>query len=60
MQMPAFLYRWYFHPRPEKNTLRLSGISPIRETLIGQVEAPDGRKREQWLSKMTVLGRRAA
>ena len=20
MQMPAFVYRWYFHPHPEKNT----------------------------------------
>jgi hypothetical protein len=60
MQMPAFVYRWYFHPHPEKNTLRLSGISPIRETLIGLVEAPDGRRRERWLSKMTALGRRAA
>ena len=60
MQMPAFVYRWYFHPHPEKNTLRLGGISPVRETLIGLVEAPDGRKREQWLSKMSALGRRAA
>jgi putative NADPH-quinone reductase len=60
MQMPAFVYRWYFHPHPEKNTLRLSGVGPIRETLIGLVEAPDGRRRERWLSKMNVLGRRAA
>ena len=49
MQMPAFVYRWYFHPHPEKNTLRLGGIRPIRESLIGLVEAPDPRKREQWL-----------
>jgi putative NADPH-quinone reductase len=60
MQMPAFVYRWYFHPHPEKNTLSLSGVRPIRESLIGLVEAPDGRKREQWLSKMSALGRRAA
>ena len=26
MQMPAFVYRWLFHPHLEKNTLRLSGI----------------------------------
>jgi putative NADPH-quinone reductase len=54
------VYRWYFHPHPEQNTLSLSGIRPIRESLIGLVEAPDGRKREQWLSKMRALGRRAA
>jgi putative NADPH-quinone reductase len=41
MLMPAFVYRWYFHPHPEKNTLRLSGLGPIRETLIGLVEASD-------------------
>jgi putative NADPH-quinone reductase len=57
MQMPAFVYRWYFHPHPEKNTLRLSGIGPIRESLIGRVDTPDGRKRERWLHKMYALGR---
>ena len=57
MQMPAFVYRWYFHPHPEKNTLRLSGVGPIRESLIGLVEAPSGRNRERWLSRMRVFGR---
>jgi putative NADPH-quinone reductase len=59
MQMPAFVYRWYFHPHPEKNTLKLGGISPLRETLIGLVEAPDPRKRERWLVKLQELGQRA-
>lgn len=49
----------FIHIR-RKNTLSLSGIRPIRESLIGLVEAPDGRRREQWLSKMSALGRRAA
>jgi putative NADPH-quinone reductase len=60
MQMPAFVYRWYFHPHPEKNTLRLSGLGPIRETLIGLVEASDGRKRGQWIERIRALGRQAA
>jgi putative NADPH-quinone reductase len=60
MQMPAFVYRWCFHPHPEKNTLKVSGISPIRESLIGLVEAGDGRRRKRWLSKIGDLGRRAA
>jgi putative NADPH-quinone reductase len=47
MQMPAFLYRWYFHPHPERNTLRLSGISPVWESLIGIVQRQDGAKRER-------------
>jgi len=57
MQMPAFVYRWIFHPHPEKNTLRVSGIGPVRESLIGLVESPDGRRREQWLRKLHALGR---
>ena len=60
MQMPAFVYRWYFHPHPEKNTLGLSGLGPIRETLIGLVEAANGRRRERWIDKVYALGRKAA
>jgi hypothetical protein len=59
MQMPAFVYRWYFHPHPEKNTLRLAGVSPIRDSLIGLVESPNTRRRERWLAKIRTLGRRA-
>ncbi len=59
MQMPAFVYRWYVHPHPEKNTQRLGGIRPIRESLIGLVEAPDPRKRQQWLVRVRTLGQRA-
>lgn len=57
MQMPAFIYRWMFHPHPEKNTLRVSGIGPIRESLVGLVESPDGRRRAQWLRKLHAFGR---
>jgi len=58
MQMPAFVYRWYFHPHPERNTLRLSGIRPVRESLVGSVHRSSER-RAQWLSKIHALGRRA-
>lgn len=57
MQMPAFIYRWMFHPHPEKNTLRVSGIGPVRESLVGRVESPDGRRREHWLRKLHAFGR---
>lgn len=60
MQMPAFVYRWYFHPHPEKNTLRLSGLSPIRKTLVELVEATNGDKRERWIAKVHALGEAAA
>jgi putative NADPH-quinone reductase len=59
MKMPAFIYRWYFHPRPEKTTLSLSGVGPIRDSLIGLVDAQDGSKRRQWLARMRELGREA-
>jgi putative NADPH-quinone reductase len=57
MAMPAWVYRWYFHPHPERNTLRLSGMNPVNESLIGLVEAADGRQREKWLRTMRQLGR---
>jgi putative NADPH-quinone reductase len=59
MQMPGFVYRWYFHPHPERNTLALSGLKPVRETRVGRVDAPDGRVRARWLRRMRALGGRA-
>ncbi|MDO8678202.1 MAG: NAD(P)H-dependent oxidoreductase [Acidobacteriota bacterium] len=56
MQMPAFVYRWYFRPHQEASALRLGGAAPVKETLIGFVEATDGSKREQWLRRMRILG----
>jgi len=56
MAMPAFVYRWYFHPHPEKNTLRLSGINPINESLVGLVEGRKNARRERWLGRMYALG----
>ena len=59
MQMPAFVYRWYFRPHPERNTLRLSGLSPIRESLIGSVESPNGSGRKRALQTLVRFGREA-
>ena len=59
MQMPAFVYRWMFHPRPDVSPLRLAGVRPIRQTLIGLVEAPDRKARDRWLRTMRQLGERA-
>jgi putative NADPH-quinone reductase len=61
MGMPALLYRWYFGAHSlkslERNILGFCGIGPIRESLIGLVEAADNAKREKWLAKMHALGR---
>ncbi|MBS1791699.1 MAG: NAD(P)H-dependent oxidoreductase [Acidobacteria bacterium] len=60
MGMPAFFYRWFFRAHSlkslERNILGFCGIGPIKESLIGMVEADDGSKREKWLSKMHALG----
>ena len=61
MGMPAFVYRWYFGAHSlkslERNILGFCGIGPIKESLIGMVEARDATKRQKWLEKMKALGR---
>jgi putative NADPH-quinone reductase len=61
MGMPAFIYRWYFRAHSlkslERNILGFCGIGPIRESLIGMVEAGEAR-RKRWVEKMRTLGRK--
>lgn len=61
MGMPAFIYRWYFGAHGlkslKRSILKLSGVGPIKDNLIGMVESMDGAKREQWIEKMRGLGR---
>jgi len=58
MQMPAFVYRWFFRPHPEKHTLRVGGVSPIRQSFVGLVDGDDDR-RKRWLRRMQAYGQRA-
>lgn len=62
MGMPALVYRWYFGAHSlkslERNILRFCGIGPIRESLIGGVEALGTAGRAKWLDRMRELGRR--
>jgi putative NADPH-quinone reductase len=61
MGMPALVYRWYFRAHSlkslERNILGFCGIGPIRETLIGMVEAIDDHKRSRHLANVRRLGR---
>lgn len=61
MGMPAFFYRWYFLAHSlkslERNILKFCGISPIRESLIGLVEASASR-RQKWIAKMRTFGQK--
>jgi putative NADPH-quinone reductase len=60
MGMPAFLYRWYFLAHGlrglERNILGFAVIAPIRETLIGMIDASEKTNREKWLPKLRALG----
>jgi putative NADPH-quinone reductase len=60
MGMPAFIYRWFYGAHSlkslERNILGFCGIGPIRESLIGMVEAPDKTTREKWIEKFRTLG----
>lgn len=62
MGMPALVYRWFFRAHSlkslERNILGFVGIGPIRETLVGTVEA-SAASRERWLAKLRALGARA-
>jgi putative NADPH-quinone reductase len=44
----------------ERNILGFVGISPVHETLIGQVDSLDDAGRAKWMATMTRLGRTAA
>ena len=63
MGMPAFWYRWFFRAQGvrglERSILGFCGVKPVRETLIGLVEAKDSAGREKWLAKLETHGRAA-
>jgi hypothetical protein len=48
---------WNLDLRTDVRFHRFYGIGPIRESLIGMVEAGEAR-REKWLEKMRALGRK--
>jgi putative NADPH-quinone reductase len=62
MGMPALVYRWYYGAHSlkslERNILNFTGVGPVRESLIGSVEAMDAAGRQKWLVKMRKLGQR--
>ncbi len=64
MGMPALAYRLYFGAHSlkslERNVLKFAGISPVRETLFGQVENVDDAMREKWLGRMREMGKKGA
>lgn len=60
MGMPALVYRWYFRAHSvknlERNILGFVGISPVNETLIGQVDKLGEAGAQKWLTQLYKLG----
>jgi len=64
MGMPAFAYRWFFFAHSlralKRNILGVVGISPVRDSVVGSVEAIGPAGRQVWLSRMAGFGRAGA
>jgi putative NADPH-quinone reductase len=62
MGMPALIYRWYFRAHGvrglERSVLKFAGMEPVRETLLGMIDAASDAKRRRWLDRMREYGRR--
>jgi len=62
MGMPALVYRWYFRAHwvrgLERSVLKFSGMKPVRETLLGMVQAVDVSPRRRWLDRVRGQGKR--
>jgi putative NADPH-quinone reductase len=60
MGMPAAIYQWFFFAHSlrslRRNILHFVGVSPVRTTVIGNVE---GGATAKWLAQIAALGRRA-
>lgn len=64
MGMPGWFYRWYYGAHALKlltrNILHFTGISPVRSSIFGMIEAVGDAKRRQWLREVEALGYDAA
>ena len=63
MGMPGWFYRWYYGAHALKllrrNMLHLIGVSPVRSTVYGMIEAVGDQTRKQWLREVEALGHQA-
>ena len=63
MGMPAFVYRWFYFAHSllslERNVLKMSGIKPVKHTLIGLIDTNE-TKRKKWLETVELLGSNAS
>ncbi|MGM0983325.1 MAG: NAD(P)H-dependent oxidoreductase [Pseudomonadota bacterium] len=63
MGMPAAIYRHLYRAHSvkslERNILGFVGFTPVRETLIGSVEALDSSDCRKWFTRLEKLGAKA-
>jgi NAD(P)H dehydrogenase (quinone) len=63
MGMPGFIYRWWFGAHALKmlkgNILHFMGVTPVRATVLGNVEGVGAEGRQRWLDQIEQLGRKA-
>jgi len=64
MGMPGLVYRWWYGAHAlqalKRNILEFMGVSPVKSTLFGMIEAVDAEKRHAWLAEVEALGRAGA
>jgi putative NADPH-quinone reductase len=64
MGMPALIYRLWFGAHGvralRRGVLELAGLSPVRTTLFGSVEAVSAARHSSWIAEMRELGKRGA
>lgn len=62
MDMPGFIYRWYYGAHAVKmlkrNILNFMGVAPVQTTIFGNVEGC-ARQRLSWIPQFEALGRTA-
>ncbi len=63
MGMPGLFYRWYYRAHSlkslERNILAFIGVSPVRASIVGAVDAIGAAARAKWLARLRLLGSRA-
>ena len=63
MGMPGWFYRWYYGAHAlkllKRNVLHFTGVSPVRSSVYGMIEAVGDEKRKEWLREVEALGHQA-
>jgi putative NADPH-quinone reductase len=63
MGMPGWFYHWYFGRHAlkllKRNILHFAGVTPVRSTVYGMIEAVGDERRKQWLLEIEALGHQA-